>query len=159
MADGDEIATSVEVTEVLEVTPEILGALRSLVPQLSSSAPLLTESDVADIAGSRATILLVARVRPGPIVGSLTLVFFKAPTGPRAWIEDVVVDQSQRGAGVGSALVKVALERAKDEGARTVDLTSRPSREEANRLYLRLGFVQRETNVYRYLAENPREET
>lgn len=92
----------------------------------------------------------MARDPEGSIVGSLTLVLFRAPTGPRAWIEDVVVDETQRGGGVGSALVNEALGRAHRAGARSVDLTSRPSREAANRLYLRLGFVLRETNVYRF---------
>jgi ribosomal protein S18 acetylase RimI-like enzyme len=83
-------------------------------------------------------------------VGTLTLVLFRIPTAMRAWIEDVVVDESARGAGVGEALTLAALERAADAGARTVDLTSRPSREAANRLYTRLGFELRETNVYRW---------
>lgn len=140
---------AVLVEEVRTATPEVLEALGRLVPQLSSSAPEVTQDDLADIAGSPATLLLVARGPGGAIVGSLTLVSFRAPTGPRAWIEDVVVDEAQRGGGIGSALVNEALARAKAAGARTVDLTSRPSREAANRLYLRLGFTQRETNVYR----------
>jgi ribosomal protein S18 acetylase RimI-like enzyme len=84
------------------------------------------------------------------IVGSLTLVIFHIPTGIRAWIEDVVVDVDARGKGVGEALNTFALTEAKRQGATTVDLTSRPSREAANRLYQRLGFKARETNVYRY---------
>ena len=100
---------------------------------------------------SPATVLLVARHgEPPEIVGTLSLVVFRIPTGLRAWVEDVVVDDSVRGQGVGSALTKEAPRRAKAAGARTVDLTSRPSREAANRLYRRLGFEQRETNVYRH---------
>jgi ribosomal protein S18 acetylase RimI-like enzyme len=91
----------------------------------------------------------VARDDTGTIVGSLTLVLFRIPTAIRAWIEDVVVDESARGRGVGEALSREALRVAADAGARTVDLTSRPSREAANRLYQRLGFKQRDTNVYR----------
>jgi ribosomal protein S18 acetylase RimI-like enzyme len=102
------------------------------------------------ITASPATVLLVARDGLGAIVGSLTLVLFRAPTGPRAWIEDVVVDTSTRGQGIGAALVGYALDRAASAGALTVDLTSRPSREAANRLYVRLGFEQRATNVYRW---------
>ncbi len=86
----------------------------------------------------------------GDIVGSLTLVVFRIPTGVRAWIEDVVVDESARGHGVGEALNREALRVAREHGAITVDLTSRPSREAANRLYQRLGFTERNTNVYRY---------
>jgi len=138
------------VTEVTSVTPEIVEALGRLIPQLSSSAPLPTTAEVAEIARSAATVLLAAHDDTGAMVGSLTLVLFRAPTGRRAWIEDVVVDTSTRGQGIGAALVLEALDRATGAGARTVDLTSRPSREAANRLYVRLGFEQRATNVYRW---------
>jgi ribosomal protein S18 acetylase RimI-like enzyme len=143
-------AGGVVVTEITSVTPEIVEALAALIPQLSSSAPPPTVAEIAFIADSPATILLVARDEDEAIVGSLTLVIFRAPTGPRAWIEDVVVDTSTRGQGIGAALVNDALDRAASAGALTVDLTSRPSREAANRLYLRLGFEQRQTNVYRW---------
>jgi ribosomal protein S18 acetylase RimI-like enzyme len=101
------------------------------------------------IVASDSSHILLAKVGD-VIVGSLTLVIFHIPTGIRAWIEDVVVDSEARGKGVGEALNKFALAEAKRQGATTVDLTSRPSREVANRLYKRLGFEQRETNVYRY---------
>jgi ribosomal protein S18 acetylase RimI-like enzyme len=131
------------------VTPELVTAMHDLLPQLSSAAPLLTEEQLGAIIDSPATVLFVARVH-GRIVGSLTLVLFRLPTGMRAWIEDVVVDRSARGHGVGEALNRAAIEAAHDHGARTVDLTSRPSREAANRLYQRLGFKARESTVYRY---------
>jgi ribosomal protein S18 acetylase RimI-like enzyme len=83
-------------------------------------------------------------------VGTLTLALFRIPTGLRAWIEDVIVDNESRGKGIGEALTRAALVKAREAGARTVDLTSRPSRESANRLYVRVGFVLRETNTYRY---------
>ena len=139
----------ISVSEATDVTPELLDALRALVPQLSSSAPPLNEADLAAIVGSPATVLLVARGE-GVVVGSLTLVVFRAPTGARAWIEDVVVDSSIRGRGIGAALVDEALARASAAGARTVDLTSRASREAAGRLYERVGFQSRETRFYRY---------
>ena len=85
-----------------------------------------------------------------PILGMLTLATFTIPTGLRAWVEDVVVDGEARGQGAGQALVEAAVEHAGKLGARTVDLTSRPTREAANRLYRRAGFELRETNVYRY---------
>jgi ribosomal protein S18 acetylase RimI-like enzyme len=132
-----------------QATPELVEALTRLLPQLSSSAPPPTAAEVAEIIASPATDLLVARV-DGRVVGSLTLVTFRLPTGMRAWIEDVVVDSEARGQGVGEALNRFALELAAKRGARTVDLTSRPSREAANRLYQRIGFQRRETNVYRY---------
>ena len=117
----------------------------------SSSSPPPGADELAAIVASPATVLFVARnVDSGDIVGSLTLVLFRIPTGLRAWIEDVVVDESARGQGVGAALSQAALDRASAAGARTVDLTSRPSREAANRLYKRVGFDERSTNVYRY---------
>jgi ribosomal protein S18 acetylase RimI-like enzyme len=91
----------------------------------------------------------------GRIVGMLTLVAFEIPTSVRAWIEDVVVDGSARGSGVAAALVDAALVRSAELGARTVDLTSRPDREAANRLYVRLGFELRQTNVYRRALDVP----
>lgn len=140
----------VVVDEVTAVTPGVLDALRTLVPELSASAPPLTKTVLEEIVRSPATVLLVARDGTGgTILGSLTLVVFTAPTGARAWIEDVVVAPEARGRGVGAALVVEANARAAAAGSRTVDLTSRPSREAANRLYLRLGFDQRHTNVYR----------
>ena len=138
---------AVEVAQT--VTPELLDAVRRLVPQLSKSAPPITEEELAEIVAGPATIFLVARV-DGVIVGCLTLVVFRLPTGVRAWIEDVVVDDVARGHGVGEALNVAAIALADERGARTLDLTSRPSRKAANRLYQRLGFVPRDTNVYRY---------
>jgi len=137
------------VEEVTAVTPDVVAALQGLIPELSSSAPPLTERGLTEIVDSPATVLLVARDGPD-VVGSLTLVVFSAPTGPRAWIEDVVVSPAARGRGVGAELVHVALARAAAAGSRTVDLTSRPAREAANRLYVRLGFALRQTNVYRH---------
>jgi ribosomal protein S18 acetylase RimI-like enzyme len=148
-ATNGAYGADVLVDEVTSVTPEVASAIARLLPQLSSSAPAPTPEEIEDIVRSPATVLLVARDSNDRVVGSLTLVVFRAPTGPRAWIEDVVVDETQRGGGIGSALVDHALTRARAAGARTVDLTSRPSREAANRLYLRLGFALRETNVYR----------
>lgn len=131
------------------VTDELVAAFERLVPQLSSSSPPPTREHLERIVDSDSCSLLIARDSE-QIVGSLTLVVFPIPTGARAWIEDVVVDSSVRGKGVGEALNLKALEIARAEGAVTVDLTSRPSREAANRLYQRIGFVKRDTNVYRY---------
>ena len=140
---------SVVVERATEVTPELISAFELLIPQLSSSNPPPTSSELQKIVSSDSSVLFVARV-DGKIVGSLTLATFRIPTGLRAWIEDVVVDGSARGHGVGEALNQAALTEARARGAVTVDLTSRPSREAANRLYQRLGFVQRDTNVYRF---------
>lgn len=140
----------VVVEAVTTASDEVLTEVRRLLPQLSSSAPPPTAEELREIVESPATVLFVARLgRGGPIVGSLTLAVFRIPTGQRAWIEDVVVDTAVRGRGAGSALVHAALEHAARVGCRTVDLTSRPSRRDANRLYVSLGFGARETNVYR----------
>ncbi|HEX6477060.1 MAG TPA: GNAT family N-acetyltransferase [Acidimicrobiales bacterium] len=133
-----------------EVTAELVEAIAGLVPQLSSSSPPPGRAELVEIVASPATTLLVARLPDGDIVGTLTLVLFRIPTQIRAWIEDVVVDERARGRGVGEALNEEAIRRAGAAGARSVDLTSRPSREAANRLYRRLGFEQRDTNVYRH---------
>lgn len=132
------------------VDDSLVEAMARLVPQLSSSAPPPGADELARVVSSPATTLFVARDAGGAIVGSLTLALFVLPTGLRAWVEDVVVDEAHRGSGTGAALVRAALRAAESAGARTVDLTSRPDREAANRLYLRLGFDQRQTNVYRY---------
>jgi ribosomal protein S18 acetylase RimI-like enzyme len=134
-----------------EVTPELVDAMARLVPQLSRSAPAPSEAVIAEMVTSQATELFLARDSAGgQIVGMLTLVLVRIPTGLRAFIEDVVVSEQARGMGCGEALSRAALDAASAAGARTVDLTSRPSREAANRLYQRLGFQERETNVYRY---------
>jgi ribosomal protein S18 acetylase RimI-like enzyme len=120
-----------------------------LIPQLSKSNPPPSQADLSAIISSEASVLFIARVN-GKIAGALTLATFRIPTGVRAWIEDVVVDSEARGHGVGEALNMAAIAEARSRGAITVELTSRPSREAANRLYQRIGFVQRETNIYRF---------
>ena len=141
--------TTVQVTPVVTATVELLDAFHSLIPQLSTSSSPITMAELQEIVGDSATVVLVAR-DGGVIVGLLTLAMFRIPTGMRAWIEDVVVDGRARGKGVGEALNRAALATARQRGAKRVDLTSRPSREAANRLYQRIGFVRRDTNVYRY---------
>jgi GNAT superfamily N-acetyltransferase len=132
---------------------DLLQAVTMLLPQLSRSAPPPTLEQLARIIADPAITLLLAEDE-GRIVGTLTLAAFEIPTGKRAWIEDVVTDSAVRGKGVATALVNAALGHASDFGARTVDLTSRPDREDANRLYLGLGFEQRATNVYRRTLES-----
>lgn len=132
------------------VTDDLVAAMARLVPQLSKSNPAPAREQLAEMVHSPAITLLLAYTDAGEIVGTLTLAMFRIPTGLRAWIEDVIVDDSQRGQGIGEALTRHALQVAQDAGATTVDLTSRPSREAANRLYQRVGFERRETNIYRY---------
>lgn len=143
---------SVTVEIASEATTELVRAFARLIPQLSTSSPPPTAEQVAEMVQAPASDVLVARL-DGAIVGTLTLVTFRIPTGVRAWIEDVVVDDSARGHGVGDQLNRFALQVARDKGAKTVDLTSRPTRDAANRLYQRIGFQPRDTNVYRYTLE------
>jgi ribosomal protein S18 acetylase RimI-like enzyme len=145
----------VDIVEASAMDDEIVSAMQRLIPQLSSSTTPPDAKALKEITASQCTKLLLARDpnNSGQIVGTLTLVTFRIPTGVRAWIEDVVVDECARGRGVGEALSREALRMAAAKGARTVELTSRSSRQAANRLYRRLGFQLRETNVYRF-SEN-----
>ena len=144
---------------ITAATPEIHEAMGRLIPQLSRSAAPMSEADVQRFLSQDSVHLFAFRPDEAdaqgnrPILGMLPLVAFEIPTGVRAWVEDVVVDEAARGQGAGFALVEAAVEHAKNVGARTVDLTSRPSREAANRLYQRAGFQLRETNVYRVTLE------
>ncbi|QOV40744.1 GNAT family N-acetyltransferase [Streptomyces ferrugineus] len=143
---------SVEVQIVREASDEVVGALASLLPQLSTSAGPVDHESVARLLSSDANTLLLAFVE-GSAVGMLTLIMFPLPSGLRARIEDVVVDEAVRGHGVGAALTEEALRLARTAGARTVDLTSRPSRQAANRLYERLGFEARDSTLYRFAVQ------
>jgi ribosomal protein S18 acetylase RimI-like enzyme len=140
---------SLEIRPAERVDDELVAAFADLIPQLSSSSPPPEADDLAAIVDSPDSVLFVARV-DGAIVGSLTLAFYRIPTGLKGWIEDVVVDAAARGHGVGEALNRAAIAEAAHRGAKNVSLTSRSSREAANRLYLRLGFEPYDTNVYRY---------
>ena len=130
-------------------TEKVHEAFDRLLPQLSSSAQSLSLEEIKKLLAKDCLHLVCALDEDERIMGMLSLVVFDIPTGRRAWIEDVVTDQAARGQGVGQGLVDAAVDHARELGAKTVDLTSRPTREAANRLYRRVGFLQRETNVYR----------
>lgn len=138
------------ITEEQVADDQLLNEVNRLLPQLSRHAPLLDLATLAEVVSSPCTHLLTARDADQSVVGMLTLVVFPIPTGRRAWIEDVVVRQELRGAGLGRALTEAAIALAGTLGARTLDLTSRPSREAAHRLYTSVGFAVRETVVYRF---------
>jgi ribosomal protein S18 acetylase RimI-like enzyme len=147
------MAVTIEVAN--EVTPELLEAVRSLLQQLDFHIPIeqqagLSEEHLARVVAAPETTLLIARTEDGRIVGMTSLATFDVPTGRHAWIEDVVVDASARGQGIGEALTREAVRRAGEAGAAQVDLTSASYREAANKLYPRVGFKLRNTNVYRY---------
>ena len=160
MSDSDDSTVTGQTGETLEIGDVVIGAADTvddelveafarLIPQLSSSSPPPGAEQLRDLVEGDDTVLFVARLG-GAIVGSLTLAFYRIPTGLKSWIEDVVVDDAARGRGVGRLLNEAALAEAQRRGAKDVSLTSRPSREAANRLYQRIGFVARDTNVYRY---------
>lgn len=144
-----DTTASAVVGTVHAVDDELVEAFNRLIPQLSSSSPPPSRDHLTSLVDSDNTVLFVARV-DGRILGSLTLAFYQIPTGTKAWIEDVVVDAEARGRGVGELLNLAALEEARARGAKNVSLTSRPARDTANRLYQRIGFQARDTNVYRY---------
>ena len=147
--DTAAAAAEIEVRECAAATEEVVAAMQRLIPQLSSSSPPPGRAELEEVVASPSTTLFVARHR-GRIVGALTLVAFRIPTGVRTRIEDVVVDEALRGRRIAERLSEAALDKARRLGARSTDLTSRPSRGAANRLYTRMGFQRRESNVYRY---------
>lgn len=147
-----------KIVEVTTVTPELVESISRLIPQLSGSAAIPTADELERLVSDDTSQLLAAQDpnQEDRIVGTLTLVIYRIPTGIRAWIEDVVVDESARRRGVGELLCREAIKRAQSAGARNVDLTSRSARKAANRLYRRLGFSLRKTNPYRYSFEEPK---
>lgn len=141
-----------KIYEVTAVTDEIVNAFRKLIPQLSADSPVPNKSDLEIIINSKNTIIFIAE--EDSILGSLTLVFNKTPTGNKVWIEDVVVDINARGKGVGEKLISFAIDFVSNKGINKIDLTSMPGKIAANKLYQKLGFERRETNVYRLIIKD-----
>lgn len=131
-----------------DLTNEKLEQLLYVLSQLSSS---VTETTIRKALASRQNHVLIAE-KDGKIVGSTTMALLYCVTGIRVHIEDVIVDSEYRGKGIAQLLLCEAIDRAKNLHAKTIDLTSRPEREIANRLYGKLGFVKRDTNVYRLVT-------
>ena len=148
------IEVSISVKAATEVDDGLVEAFSRLIPQLSSSSQPPTAAELLSIIDNPNSVLFIAELDgeddARSVVGSLTLAFYRIPTGLKAWIEDVVVDESARGLGVGEALNLAAIDESRQRGAKNVSLTSRSSREAANRLYQRLGFEPYETNLYRF---------
>ena len=142
----------VTIREIIEFKDQDLDQLNKLIPMLSKSASLLSLDEYLEIIRCPCTHLYVAEEKL-EIIGMLSLVIFPIPTGVRAWVEDVVVNEKARGKGLGKQLTMYALEQSKKYKVVSVDLTSRPSREIANKLYQDVGFEKRETNVYRFMNE------
>ena len=133
---------------VTRADEELYSAFQRLVPQLTNNNPPPSLNDLTALVRDSSSTLMVARKDSGEIVGTLTLTVYRVPTGIRSIIEDVIVANSARGQGIGEALMKRAIEVAREKGASNISLTSNPMRESANRLYLRMGFKKRETNAY-----------
>jgi ribosomal protein S18 acetylase RimI-like enzyme len=134
------------IEQVTEADEELVEVIRRLLPQLSEArTPPTLEQLQETVTGET---MLVAKDDDGAIIGTLTLITYRVSSGLKARIEDVIVDHHARGQGVGEALTREAMRRATEAGARMVELTSMPYREAANRLYRRLGFVNKRTNVY-----------
>ena len=133
---------------VTQADDELYGAFQRLVPQLTDNNPPPSLDNLAALLQDPASTLIVARHENGKIVGALTLAVYRVPTGIRSIIEDVIVDVSVRGEGIGEALMRRAIELAREKGANNISLTSNPMREAANKLYLRVGFTKRDTNAY-----------
>lgn len=144
----------IQITRITSLTPPIVQAFERLLPQLAPNAPQPSLEQWAEILANPNNHVLLAHegapaaLAANDILGTLTLAIYRTPSGLHAWVEDVVVDVAARGRGIGEALCHAALDIAQHAGAHDVSLTSRPSREAANRLYQRMGFVQRQTNVY-----------
>ena len=137
------------ISELTDPSSRALESINQLLPQLSSKASPITMERLSELVGSGSTMIFICTNEEAKIVGMLSLVIMKIPTGNKAWVEDVVVDQNARGQGLGKSLMDHALAEAGKLGVKTIDLTSRPSRKNANRLYQSLGYQIRETNVYR----------
>jgi ribosomal protein S18 acetylase RimI-like enzyme len=138
------------IERITAATEELWDAFQRLVPQLTSNSPPPSPGDLAALVGSELSTLLIARSDGGSILGAANLTVYRVPTGVRAIIEDVIVDESARGQGIGEALVRRCLEIAREKGASGVSLTSNPKRGAANKLYQKMGFARRETNAYYY---------
>ena len=138
----------VNIEAATEATPEVYAALERLLPQLNPQLPVPTMDRLRAIIADPAVTLLLARDGE-EIVGTTTVIVYTTPFWIKARLDEVVVDESARGKGVGAALVKAGLDLAREKGVEVVELQSGVNRAEANRLYPRMGFKLRETNVYR----------
>jgi ribosomal protein S18 acetylase RimI-like enzyme len=140
----------ITISELKEGSADVLTSINQLLPQLSLNAQGISMDRLLELVESDNTIIFLGTDKDGQILGMLSLIVMKIPTGNKAWIEDVVVDSKARGQGLGKALMNHALEEAKKLEVKSIDLTSRPTREAANLLYQSLGYQKRETNVYRH---------
>ncbi|MBO9329005.1 GNAT family N-acetyltransferase [Achromobacter xylosoxidans] len=141
----------VEILLATQADDALVAAFARLLSQLSTSAAPLSREMLDEIIRAPCNHLFIAIFgNDRKIVGTLTLVHFRIPTGIRAWIEDVVVDEHARGLKIGAALTQAAIAKSRQLNARSLDLTSNPARQSAHRLYESAGFVMRDSRVYRH---------
>ena len=145
---------TIVVEAALTATPELAEALGHLLPQLVGKPVSVDMERLAQVLAQEAVTLLVARDVGGEIVGTATVIIVATTAGWVARLEEVVVDATARGKGVGAELTSAAIRVATERGVEHLELTTAPRREAANRLYQRLGFRRRETNVYRHPLAN-----
>ena len=138
-----------KIIQPTEITEEILIALKTLTKQLSPNKKPPSKKDLEEIINSENSILFIAKSKNEEIAGTLTLLINRIPTGQKVWIEDVVVDNKFRGKGIGQKLTQFAIDYAIKRGIKEINLTSNPARIAGNKLYQKLGFTLRETNIYR----------
>lgn len=141
----------IQLKHLTQVTPEIVEAFNQLIPQLTPNYRLIDENQLKQIINTENTFLFIAYdTISDQYVGSITLIINYIPTGTKAWIEDVMVDAEYRNQGIGEQLVRLAIDFATQQDVKNINLTSSPSRIAANNLYKKIGFIERETNIYRY---------
>ena len=139
----------IEIKRVESIDPELLEGIQNLFPQLTQFSPIPDEDQLRQIINSDSTTIWVAKDNDQTILGMLNLTIYRTTTGVHAWIEDVVVDQAARRQGIAARMTLAAIDHSRNKGAKAINLTSRPAREAANLLYLKLGFTKVETNLYR----------
>ena len=135
-----------KIEHVTEASDGLVSTIRALLPQLTEARTPPTLEQLQDVVSNQT--LLVARDDAGSVLGTLTFVLYRVSSGVKGRIEDVIVDESARDHGVGEALVREGMRLANEAGVLMLELTSMPYRQSANRLYRRLGFVRKPTNVY-----------
>jgi GNAT superfamily N-acetyltransferase len=136
---------------VREATTEVEEALARLLPQLNPTLPVPTMERLQALMADPAVTVLIAR-DGDEIIGTATVIVYTTPFWIKARLDEVVVDQSVRGKGVGEAIVQACLDVARERGAQVAELQSGrgPARDVANRLYRRMGFQLRDSNLYRF---------
>ncbi|MFA6770641.1 MAG: GNAT family N-acetyltransferase [Bacteroidales bacterium] len=140
----------IKISRVKEFEQECFVAVRELMIQLVNQEQLPSKEQFVKLLNSANSQLFIAQLANSQIVGTMTIATYEIPSGKRLWIEDVVVDVDYRGKGIGRELITFAIEHCRSIGAQDIRLTSRPTRVNANKLYIKAGFKKSDTNAYVY---------